>query len=168
MRGPTSALILVAVAASAAALCGCSPRAEDTAPSGPAPSTGPVTELPTEDDAPGTGEVSIAEYPVDSAADGMHDENVARIEDHAVIDQRTIRIAGMTGTTRCFGVRPVVQETDTEVRLALVAGTLPGTDGPCTLEARLAAVDAPLARDLGDRTIVLLDELDPGELTRNP
>ncbi|MBI8989211.1 hypothetical protein [Corynebacterium meridianum] len=167
MRGPTSALILVAVAASAAALCGCSPRAEDTAPSGPAPATGPVTEIPAESDDAGTGVVPLAEYPVDRASDRMRDEHIARIEDHAVIDQRTIRIAGMTGTARCFGVRPVVDETDNEVRLALVAGTLPGTDGPCTEEARFAAVDVPLSRDLGDRKIVLLDELEPGELTRN-
>ncbi|MBV7293997.1 hypothetical protein [Corynebacterium sp. TAE3-ERU16] len=163
----TVSLTLAAVAAAAAALCGCSPRADDTAPSGPAPSTGPVADLPAEDDDPGTGVVPLAEYLVDTPSDGMHDEHAARIEDHAVLDQRTIRIAGMTGTTRCFGVRPVVQETGTEVRLALVAGTLPGTDGPCTLEARLAAVDATLAHDLGDRRIVLLDELEPGELTRN-
>ena len=161
-------LTLAAAAAAAAALCGCAPSAEDTAPSDPAPSTGPVADLPAEAVDPGTGAVPLGEYPADTPSDGMHDENVVRIEDHAVIDQRTIRIAGMTGTTRCFGVRPVVQETDTEVRLALVAGTLPGVDGPCTLEARLAAVDAPLSRDLGDRKIVLLDELDPGELTRNP
>ncbi|MBI9000785.1 hypothetical protein M0E87_04625 [Corynebacterium sp. CCM 9185] len=159
-------LILASVAV-VAMLAGCSPQGADTDPARPASSTASTAELPDEGDDAGTGVVPLAEYPVDRASDRMRDEHIARIEDHAVIDQRTIRIAGMTGTARCFGVRPVVDETDNEVRLALVAGTLPGTDGPCTEEARFAAVDVPLSRDLGDREIVLLDELEPGELTRN-
>ncbi|MCK7636716.1 hypothetical protein [Corynebacterium pygosceleis] len=161
---PLTRPFIPAAAAVVAVLTGCSPQGAVT---DPAPPDAPTAEIPAEDGDRGTGAVPLEEYPVDGPTDGMYDEYVTRIGDHAVVDRRTIRIAGMTGTTRCFGVRPVVDETDTEVRLALVAGTLPGTDGPCTREARFAAVDVPLTRDLGDRKIVLLDELDPGELARN-
>ena len=159
--------LILASAAVVAMLVGCSPQGADTDPARPVSSTAPTAEIPADGEDPVTGVVPLEEYPVDRASDWMRDEHVAHIEDHAVIDQRTIRIAGITGTARCFGVRPVVNETDNEVRLALVAGTLPGTDGPCTEEARFTAVDVPLSRDLGDRRIVLLDELEPGELTRN-
>lgn len=77
------------------------------------------------------------------------------IESWTKVDANTIALNFTAGTPECYGVDPVVTETDTTVEVSLRMGTLPeAADRMCILIAVMGSVEVPLAAPIGDRTVV--------------
>lgn len=77
------------------------------------------------------------------------------IESWTKVDANTIALNFTAGTPECYGVDPVVTETDTTIEVSLRMGTLPeAADRMCILIAVMGSVEVPTTAPIGDRTVV--------------
>lgn len=77
------------------------------------------------------------------------------VESWSEVDPTTIALNFTTGTPECYGVDPVVTETDTTIEVSVRTGALPETaDKMCVLIAVMGAVEVPLEAPIGDRIVV--------------
>ncbi|NLE79422.1 MAG: hypothetical protein GX610_07510 [Rhodococcus sp.] len=77
------------------------------------------------------------------------------IESWSEVDPRTIALNFTTGTPECYGVDPVVTETDATIEVSVRTGALPETaDKMCVLIAVMGTVEVPLETPIGDRDVV--------------
>ncbi|MGJ9405517.1 hypothetical protein ACHABQ_04220 [Nesterenkonia aurantiaca] len=91
-------------------------------------------------------------------------EHLSSWQEYSSASETELQVALYSGNPACYGVRSVVEETDTQVRVATISGTLPDAiDSACTQEARYVALVIELDEPLGEREVVQLTEV---ELTR--
>lgn len=91
-------------------------------------------------------------------------EHLSSWQEYSTPSETELQMAFYSGNPACYGVRAVVEETDSQVRVATISGTLPDAiDSACTQEARYVALVIELDEPLGEREVVPLTEV---ELTR--
>lgn len=77
------------------------------------------------------------------------------VESWSELNPNTIAVNFTAGTPECYGIDPVVTETDTTVEVTVRAGVLPETaDKMCVLISLMGTVEVPLQAPIGDRTVV--------------
>jgi len=143
-RHPSSTpLLSFAVGAVAVLLSvtGCIPGAPESVPENPPPTQRqtPRDEQPRED---------------------LTEEQVVTWQEAEVVDEYNIRLIFWMGNEHCFGVRPVVRETETEIAIAIITGRLPNSPEVCTAEARQASLVVQTKQPVGDREIVPMSSAD--------
>jgi len=143
-RQPSRALLFgfaVGAGSLVLSLSGCSPGAPDSVPDEPPPTQRqtPRDEQPRED---------------------LTEEQVVEWQDAEVVDEYNIRLTFWMGNEHCFGVRPVVRETETEVAIAIITGRLPNAPEVCTAEARQASMVVQTKQPVRDREIVPMSSAD--------
>ncbi|MCH8561810.1 hypothetical protein LTI14_01045 [Nesterenkonia sp. YGD6] len=88
-------------------------------------------------------------------------EHLSSWQEYSTASETELQLAFYSGNPACYGVRSVVEEDDTEVRVATISGTLPDAVGSaCTQEARYVALVIELDQPLGDREVVPLTEVE--------
>lgn len=137
---------LVAVAATASVLyllaAGCSAGA------GPGSgSTDSSSVRPAETTPPGNGGYQLLER-----RSALDDLQPVRWNDWEQLAPTTIRVYLSAGPRDCYAVTATIEEADATVTIDLEVGAIPNS-GDCTADMKASAVDIPLVRELGDRTV---------------
>lgn len=138
--------------AALAALVGCTPPGES-----PAEATEPTSAA-----AGAAGPEPEEAEPVDDPSrEDLHDEHALEWEDARVIAPDAIRVEVPAGTERCYGLRSIVEEDGSTVRIAVMQGLLPDAPAACTMELRRASMLVRTAEPVGDREILPLEDPEP-------
>ncbi|MBO0595002.1 hypothetical protein I2485_08315 [Nesterenkonia sp. E16_7] len=131
---------------------------DDRSTSAPA-ATSPAEGL----DDGGGGSPEMKPTPVRETSE-LVSEHLSSWQEYSTPSETELQMAFYSGNPACYGVRAVVEETDTQVRVATISGTLPDAiNSACTQEARYVALVIELDQPLGEREVVPLNEV---ELTR--
>ena len=121
----------------------------------------------TSDDSPGVEEGGSTAVPAPSTSgspapedeiprDDLVEERVLPWTDSANISDTQIRVFFVGGNPACYGTRTITEQTDSEVAVALIQGTLPEASEACTALAFQGSLLIDLDAPLGDRPVVKL------------
>lgn len=92
----------------------------------------------------------------DAHRDDLTEERVIEWDRHEVVSDTELRVFFLAGSEECYGVRSVVEETQTEIHVAVIEGVLPDSPDVCTMEARNASLLVETDQPIDDRKIVPL------------
>lgn len=88
-------------------------------------------------------------------------EHISSWQEYSTSSETELQVAFYSGNPACYGVRSVMEEDDTEVRVATISGTLPDAVGSaCTQEARYVSLVIELDEPLGEREVLPLTEVE--------
>ncbi|MFD4368439.1 hypothetical protein [Rhodococcus sp. NPDC058521] len=134
------------------AIAGCSSGAENEATPEPSSESSAPTTVPT----PDVPKTPVEEFRTSFTPrpDIVRARNTP-VESWSEVNPNAIALNFTAGTPECYGVDPVVTETDTTVEVAVRTGVLPETaDKMCVLISVMGTVEVPLQAPVGDRTVV--------------
>lgn len=108
----------------------------------------------SEPDVPALPEVPVSETTTFTARPDIVDAHPLVVSSWSKVDEDTVALHFETGTPECFGVDPVVVETDDTVSVAVRGGTLPeAQDRMCIMIAVAGTVEVPLSAPIGERVV---------------
>lgn len=108
---------------------------------------------------------AITDPPLTDPRDDLVHEHWTEWQSAVPTGDSTVRVEYWNGTETCYGARAVVEETDSEVRIAIVTGTLPEAPDACIAIAKQDFMEVTTAAPLDGREITVLPEAEAGPLT---
>lgn len=88
--------------------------------------------------------------------DDLVEERVLPWTDSANVSDTQIRVFFVAGNPACYGTRAITEQTDSEVAVAVIQGTLPEAPEACAALAFQGSLLIDLDAPLGDRPVVKL------------
>lgn len=110
----------------------------------------------TDGSAPEDSSTGEHEGPGEVEREDLIDEQPIAWDNAEEVSDTSIRVFFGAGNEHCYGVRSIVQETDTTVEIAVFEGNLPDAPDVCTMELRNTSLLIETEEPVGDRDIVEL------------
>lgn len=111
------------------------------------------------------GPAATTDPPLTDPRDDLVHEHWTEWQSAVPTGDSTVRVEYWNGTETCYGARAVVEETDSEVRIAIITGTLPEAPDACIAIAKQDFMEVTTAAPLDGRAITVLPEAEAGPLT---
>ena len=87
----------------------------------------------------------------------LENERVDPWTGHEIVDDSTIRIFFTGGDPKCFGAKPMIEESPSEIRIAIIIGSIPEASETCHALGVLNAMTVETAEKINGRNIVRWD-----------
>lgn len=88
----------------------------------------------------------------------LENERVGSWTAHEIVDDSTIRVFFIGGDPKCFGSRAMVEESPSEIKIAVIHGSIPQAPENCTAVGASNAITVETEDKINERDIVPWDD----------